>query len=253
MPHDKRFGILRFINYKETSLEGLDRIVRYIRDPSASPLELQHHSFLSRRWPVEDFEAIEERYRRHGGRLYKQCVLSFGCIVNDENVQAAFDMVKMLMETYRGQYPYIVALHTNVAARLHAHVVMGMTNIKDGSKFNQSPDELRLFQRRYNELADKMGFPRLKQAQAEDAAALSDEAEAVPEDEILSIEPMLGLDGHYSPIVLPYEGNGQPAAELLPQQSQQVTVDVIAYMTKRFYEDCVYYYEAGRGQVGGMK
>lgn len=162
MPHGKRFGILRFVNYKETSLKGLDQAIRYICNPVASPKELQQRSFLSSESPVDDFKAIEKRYKRSGGRLYKQCILSFGCIVNDENVLTAARMVKALMETYRGQYPYIAALHTNVAERLHAHILMGMTNVKDGSRLSQSPKELNAFKCRYDELAELLGLPQLK-------------------------------------------------------------------------------------------
>lgn len=257
MPYDKRFGILRFVNYKETSLDGLDRAIRYICNPAASPKELQQRSFLSEDTPVDDFEAIEKRYKRNGGRLYKQCILSFGCIVNDENVQIAARMVKGLMETYRGRFPYIAALHTNVAGRLHAHILMGMTNVKNGSKFSQSPEELSSFKCRYDELAEVLGLPKLKRwkqapkdetalglelpPEADDAPVISVEAEYVPRT----------LRGFVS--VMPSNVNLTQVTEIsLPRHSVCTVDDALQIMTKHFQDDCVYFYELGSGRKGGI-
>lgn len=251
----ERFGILRYINYKETSIEGLDKVLRYIRNPLASPPELQIHSFLSRSCPVEDFKTIEARYKRHGGRLYKQCVLSFGCSVNDENIQAALKLVKDLMGKYRGQYPYVAALHTNVIARLHAHIVMGMTNIQDGHKFNQSPAELEAFQGRYNKAAIAVGLPPLKRwnEENEKGSSVPEMSNEVADADITSIpvptclpigglEPTLGYNENNTPSL--------PRANIPPcGYTQKGTI--YHEMEQLFCEDSIYFYNIGRGIKGG--
>lgn len=257
MSYGKRFGILRFVNYKETSLDGLDRAIQYICNPASSPKEWQQRSFLSEDDPVGDFEAIEERYKRNGGRLYKQCILSFGCIVNDENVQIAARMVKGLMETYRGRFPYIAALHTNVAGRLHAHILMGMTNVKNGSKFSQSPEELKAFKCRYDELAELLGLPKLKRWKqvSKDEAALGLEMPLEADDDpVISVEAeyVPGTPSGFVPVIQPYVNPTQVPGISLPQYSACTVDDALQIITKRFQDDCVYFYELARGRKGGI-
>lgn len=163
MPADYRFAILKWVNYKKTSLEGLEKTVQYICNPKASPRSWQHYSFLSPTDPVRAMAAIDRRYKKNpDGRLYKQGIISFGCEVNEENMNRGFHMVKELLKQYRGIYPYIVALHTNVKKRLHAHFVMGMTSMRDGQKFSQAPEDLQSFNRWYKRLAMENRMPPLK-------------------------------------------------------------------------------------------
>ena len=246
----ERFGILRFINYKETSIEGLDKVIRYIRNPLASPPELQYHSFLSRSCPVEDFKAIEARYKRHGGRLYKQCVLSFGCPVNDENIHAALKLVKDLMGKYRGQYPFIAALHTNVIGRLHAHIVMGMANIQDGHKFDQSAAELQDFKERYNKAAIAVGLHPLKQWVAK-YVAVPEMINGTTDADMASIPvPALPIA---EPIPSPWNGKGNALslAEIGLTQGGYTREDGIRLLMEQFSEDSIYFYNMGKGIKGG--
>ena len=163
MQANYRFAILKWVNYKKTSLEGLEKTVQYICNPKASPRSWQHHSFLSSKDPVRALAAIDRRYKKNpDGRLYKQGIISFGCEVNEENMNKGFHMVKELLKQYRGTYPYIVALHTNVKSRLHAHFVLGMTSMRDGQKFSQSPEDLQAFNRLYKKIAIETRMPPLK-------------------------------------------------------------------------------------------
>lgn len=161
--HDDRenFGILRWINYRKTSLEGLERAIQYICNPESTPPELQEYSCLRTGDPVRDFELIEKRWRKTvKGRLYKHCIFSFG--EPDLDPVKAFGIMKEVFSIYRGEYPYVLGIHTNIPRRVHGHCVMGMTNLLTGKRFSQSPSELKRFQEFYNQTVVKAGLPPLR-------------------------------------------------------------------------------------------
>lgn len=159
--NEERFGILRWINYRETSLEGLERVIQYICNTKSTPPELQEYSCLRIGNPVHDFELIEKRWRKTvKGRLYKHCIFSFG--EPELDPAKAFEVMKAVFSIYRGEYPYVLGIHTNVPYRVHGHCVMGMTNLLTGKRFSQSPGELKRFQEFYNQTVVKVGLPPLR-------------------------------------------------------------------------------------------
>lgn len=57
------------------------------------------------------------------------------------------------LESIRKRYPVAFSIHTNIPKRLHAHAIIGMTDIWTGKKFSQSPKDLAEWRTRYDEIA----------------------------------------------------------------------------------------------------
>ena len=134
-------AIMRWVNYKRTSYDGFDKALRYINNPQAAPQKYQYLSYLNSGHEVDDLRIINDRYRKPDDmRLYKHLICAFG----DPELSEikAFEFMTQLLEAVRKHYPVAFSIHTNVPKRLHAHAIIGMTDIWTGKKFSQSPQDL---------------------------------------------------------------------------------------------------------------
>ncbi len=162
MPNnDRKFSILRWINYKHTDLSQLNKSIRYICSPKSTAPEFCRYSNIRKDRAIEDFQIIEKRWRNEiHGRLYKHCIISFGAA--DILPGKAFQVMEEVFSLYRGTYPYVFSIHTNIPHRIHGHCIMGMTNLLTGKRFSQSPQELTRFQTHYQEVMLRANLPPLK-------------------------------------------------------------------------------------------
>lgn len=157
-----RNAIVRWINYKKTSYAGFDKAVKYVTNGKAAPEEYMYFQHLNPDTAVQDLQVVENRYGKpEGSRLYKHLVCSFG----DPNLQAeaAYRFMKELLAPFAKVYPVLFAIHTNIPCRVHAHALMGMTDLFTGKKFSQGPQELLKFRQDYDALAKDFHMPLLRQ------------------------------------------------------------------------------------------
>lgn len=152
---------MRWINYKHTDLERLDKSIRYVCSPKSTFPEFCRYSNVRQDKATADFALIEKRWRDSiRGRLYKHCVISFG--VAELKPIDAFKVLEDIFSIYQGKYPYVFSVHTNIPYRIHGHCIMGMTHLLTGKRFSQSPEELRRFKMHYNEVMLRANLPPLK-------------------------------------------------------------------------------------------
>lgn len=145
-------AIMRWVNYKCTSYDGFDKALRYINNPKAAPPKYQYLSYLNSGHEIDDLRIINDHYRKPDDmRLYKHLICAFG----DPELSEikAFEFMTQLLEAVRKHYPVAFSIHTNVPKRLHAHAIIGMTDIWTGKKFSQSPQDLADWRTRYDEIA----------------------------------------------------------------------------------------------------
>lgn len=155
---------MRWINYRHTNLERLDKSIKYICNPKSTSPEFCRYSNLREDKAASDFALIEKRWHADiHGRLYKHCVISFG--VAELKPIDAFNVLDDIFSIYYGKYPYVFSVHTNIPHRIHGHCIMGMTHLLTGKRFSQSPKELRRFQKHYNEVMLRANLPLLKEEQ----------------------------------------------------------------------------------------
>lgn len=212
----RRFAIMRWINYKNTSLEGFEKARQYICNPESSPDKWQQYSCLHADRAMRDLEVIERRWHDEiKGRLYKHAIISFG--VPDMEPKEAFAVMEDILSLYRGKFPYLFGIHTNIPSRIHAHCLMGMTNLQNGKRFEQSPQELRRFQEHCNNVLEAFGLPLLKgknQKAISDSELPSDDGKIAAEIEARAspnkessvvytedyVEPISACDDNYNQI-----------------------------------------------------
>lgn len=145
-------AIMRWINYKRTSYDGFVKALRYINNPKAAPAKYQFLGYMNPGHEVEDLKLINDRYQKPDDtRLYKHLICSFG----DPKLSAvkAYDFMTQFLESIGKRYPVAFSIHTNVPKRLHAHAIVGMTDIWTGKKYSQSPQDLIEWRERYDKIA----------------------------------------------------------------------------------------------------
>lgn len=161
MGHDKS-AIIKWINYKKTSFNDFDKAIKYVTNVKAAPREYTYFGHIDPDTAVQDLRTIENRYqKRTDSRLYKHLVCSFGA--SSLKAEEAYRFMKELMAPFRNEYPVIFAIHTNIPKRIHAHALIGMTNLWTGKKFSQGPRDLTKFRQKYNVLAEDFHLPILRQ------------------------------------------------------------------------------------------
>ena len=92
--------------------------------------------------------------------MFKQGILSFGATCNELIPEKALQLTQEVLDYFR-YYPWLAAIHTNKPEHVHAHFLLGMTNVHTGQKYSQSPHELRNFRNHYNEIAHKNSLPQV--------------------------------------------------------------------------------------------
>lgn len=160
MGNDKTIAILRFVNYKKTNERKLKKVHQYITRPDSSPKEYQKSFYLNLNDPWHGMEVINNRWNPKGNRLFKHGVFSFGKA--DLKPKTAMEVTDKILSFYYNQYPIIYSIHTNIPRRIHAHFIMGMVNVCNGKKYEQSPKELSQFKQHFNEIVTSYGLPALK-------------------------------------------------------------------------------------------
>lgn len=145
-------AIMRWINYKNTSYDGFTKALRYINNPKAAPIKYQSLGYLKAGHEVDDLKIINDRYKKPDDtRLYKHLICAFGDPELSET--KAYEFMTQFLESIRKRYPVAFSIHTNIPKRLHAHAIIGMTDIWTGKKFSQSPKDLAEWRTRYDEIA----------------------------------------------------------------------------------------------------
>ncbi|MBP2659373.1 MAG: hypothetical protein H6Q69_2405 [Firmicutes bacterium] len=157
----RKFAILRWINYKESSMECLKRKLDYIADPKSSPAQFQKGFFISSSNAMHGMEVIKRRFRCKGTRNFKHIVGSYGVDITPEK---AFNVSCEIAKYYGRAYPTLLCVHTNIPHRIHWHAILGTWNIKNGKRFEQSPDEFERFRNFFNEVLLGHNLPPLKHA-----------------------------------------------------------------------------------------
>lgn len=187
---------MRWINYKNTTLDRFDKSLRYVCNPKSTSPEFCRYSNLRPGKATADFALIEKRWHDDiRGRLYKHCVISFG--VAELKPSDAFKVLDDIFSIYHGKYPYVFSVHTNIPHRIHGHCIMGMTHLLTGKRFSQSPEELRLFQKHYNEVMLCANLPLLKgeQKKLEEQTAETSSSEIIYEEGLEDL--WISTDGEY--------------------------------------------------------
>lgn len=137
---EKKPAILRFINYKEADIAQFQKSVEYVFREEASDVHLRFVRFLDKARPVKSMKIIEHRW--HGeakGRLFKHLVCSFGDPMMQPEI--GFAIMEEFAKAF-DQYPFLFAIHTDVPHRIHAHALLGMTNLRTGKRYSQGWAEL---------------------------------------------------------------------------------------------------------------
>lgn len=157
-----RNAIVKWINYKKTSYNGFDKAVKYVTNVKAAPKEYTYFQHLNPDTAVQDLQVVEDRYGKpENSRLYKHLVCSFGD--PDLKAEEAYRFMKDLLAPFAKVYPVLFSIHTNIPRRVHAHALIGMTNLFTGKKFSQGSQDLLKFRKDYDALATDYHLPLLRQ------------------------------------------------------------------------------------------
>ncbi len=160
MEYDKPFSVMRWINYKTADLKAFEKSAQYILNPKSAPEAYQRGYKISTSDPRRSMEIIEKRWKPRGDRNFKHGVFSFG--MPDLDAKHALAVTDEIMKIYYPEYPILYAVHTNIPRRIHAHFVMGMTNVYTGKKFEQDMAEFNRFRDHYNKTLVRNGMMPLK-------------------------------------------------------------------------------------------
>ena len=153
-------AIIKFINYSAATPGRAKRLSFYLKQlPRTSP-EYVTTNYLCKDNSEHGLNVIENRWHPKGNRLFKQGILSFGATCQELAPEKALQLTQEVME-YFSYYPWLAAVHTNKPEHIHAHFLLGMTNVHTGHKYSQSPHELRNFKDHYNAIASKNSLPQV--------------------------------------------------------------------------------------------
>ena len=161
----RKFAIMKWVNYRDGSMQNLAKKLDYIANPKSSPPEYRMGYFIDALYPLEGLETIHQRYCPVGKRNFKHGMFSFG--VSDISAEVAFAVSQQLVARYSKTYPVLLCLHTNIPTRIHAHFIMDTCSVLDGKKFSQSPAEFEEYRRYFNAVMRENNLPMLKNAAIE--------------------------------------------------------------------------------------
>lgn len=156
-----RHAVIKFVNYKTPTLKRAQRLSRYIGQLARTEPKYLAGQYMLPPCSEHSLEVIENRYHPKGTRTFKQGILSFGASTEELPPNTALDLTKEVLAFFT-DYPWLAAIHTNKPKHIHAHFLLGMTNVRNGKKYSQSPQELHQFMDHYNDLARKHSLPQLK-------------------------------------------------------------------------------------------
>lgn len=169
---EMRFGILKMINYKMAGMAEAEKLTNYIKAEKATKPELVFSNYLSPDNPFEDMKIIEKRFNnnRSNPRLFKQCVLSFGC--TDMEPRTAVEITKDIFNGFYPQNPWFAAVHINVPRRIHTHCLLSTANLKTKTRLSQSKQDLQELKDYYDTVVKKYGLPGLRRLNFEEDIVL---------------------------------------------------------------------------------
>lgn len=163
-----RTAIHKLINYKKTTFDSLQKLVRYACNENASPAGLQSVKFISSvEDAVSDISTFEDRFHKKHGRLYKHWIYVPGLRVDAIDPQKLLAFGQKVLNDCFGDYPNVIAVHINVPRRIHMHAVIGCTSVKNGKKLEQSPSDFNKFRFTVDNFAKEYGFPLLRKRRGE--------------------------------------------------------------------------------------
>lgn len=158
------YSILRMINTTADSAKVADEKTRkhidYITRPSATADDLiycdkvnpnDHYSFGAFR--KDSFDT---------GRPLKHIVISFGREEKPYEMKMYYEATKDIAQYYVKDYQIIAAVHSNIPARPHAHILVDCFNISTGKKFSEGPKELEQFKQFVNGVLKEYKIPLLR-------------------------------------------------------------------------------------------
>ena len=154
----EKCAIIKFVNYNETTTDRARQLSRYIKALSRTDEKYIATQYISKANVEHGLRIIEDRWKPKGTRSFKQGILSFGVSCNEFSPKEALKMTEETLQ-YFHHLPWLAAVHTNKPQNLHAHFLLGMTNISDGKKYSQGLNELKKFKCYYNTIAHKYGLP----------------------------------------------------------------------------------------------
>ena len=155
-----KHGIIKFVNYSIASANRAKRLSVYLKQLSRTSPQYVANNYLSKANTEHSLKVIENRWHPKGSRMFKQGILSFGATCKELPPEKALRLTQEILG-YFSYYPWLAAVHTNKPEHIHAHFLLGMTNVHTGHKYSQSPHELRNFRDHYNAIASKNSLPQV--------------------------------------------------------------------------------------------
>lgn len=158
-----RTAIHRLINYKETTMDSLKKVVDYACNKDASPSELQSFRFISGvDSAVSDIRFFENRFHKKPGRLFKHWIYVPGLRVDEIEADKLLAYGNEVLKECFSDYPNVIAIHMNKPRRIHLHAVIGCTSVINGKKLDQSPSGFDYFCSIVDGLAKEYHLPLLR-------------------------------------------------------------------------------------------
>ena len=155
------FAVAKFVNYKTSNEGRAKRLSGYIRQLASAEPKYLASQYMTPANSEHSLAVIENRWHPKGTRMFKQGILSFGATTEELKADKALEITREILGFFES-YPWLAAIHTNKPAHIHAHFLLGMTNVRTGAKYSQGPQELRAFAEHYNKVARKKSLPLLK-------------------------------------------------------------------------------------------
>jgi len=238
MPDNKPFSVMRWINYNTADLKAFEKSSKYVLNPKSAPKAYQQGYKIDVSDPRRSMEIIEKRWKPRGNRSFKHGIFSFG--IPALEAKQALAVTDEILKIYYQDYPILAAIHTDIPRRIHAHFLMGMTNVHTGKKFEQDQVEFNRFRDHYNKTLAQHGMLPLKKYNGDATYSCEDHIEERP-DELMDLN--FSYENSMCRRPNPYYHSTMKVNSPL-QQSADFTLDnfFIQYRTD-FYK----FYTLGRG------
>jgi len=217
----ERRAILKMVNYKNSAFDRLNARIEYLLQPKKTSSEWQKGHFINPGNAMHDFQVIYDRHHPKGTRFFRQGILSFG--VKEVSVDTAFEVGCEVFKNGYENYPYFLCVHTDLPNHIHVHFLHFTVNLKDGTKWAQSPAGLIAFREHTDSVLENFKLPLLKKkTKTDEPNAVDDVVEEVAKDGI--IYPMRPTNIHSS---LPYQKIYYPSCSLVSENFSNRTSCVL--------------------------
>lgn len=231
-------AILRFVNYKAPTAGRAKRLSTYLSQLTRTEVQYIAAHYMSPVNAVHSLRVIEARWKPKGARMFKQGILSFGASCAELEPSKALAVTKDVLG-YFGSYPWLAAVHVNKPDHIHAHFLLGMTNVHTGVKYSQSPRELQQFREHYNQVARQNSLPTLNGVEEQNTLCRS---EAITE---ASRHAVTMKGGDEDDEVLPWSCSPPPAMPMNAVALAPLVPNPLEVFGDRFRTDFAYYFNLG--------